>query len=181
MRRATSFLLWLSIIAVLAVIGHLMQRRSPGEPITGSARVVDGDSLLIANTRIRLHGIDAPERDQDCKDVNGNTYACGRVATRALVAAIGRRTVTCKPVAVDRYDRDVAICTVNDVDLGETMVRGGHAVDYFSRGRYEAAERDARRAKRGLWAGEFQTPSSWREQHATRRPPDADGGSSNSR
>jgi endonuclease YncB( thermonuclease family) len=165
-RRTKSFLLWLLIIAVLAVIGHLMQRRSPGDPVTGPARVMDGDSLLIAGTRVRLHGIDAPERDQECKDAKGQTYSCGRAATQALTAAIARRSVTCQPVAVDRYNRDVAICTVNDVDLAETMVRGGYAVDYFSRGRYEEAEREARNARRGLWAGEFQTPSSWRQQHA---------------
>ncbi|MPZ38263.1 MAG: thermonuclease family protein [Rhizobiales bacterium] len=167
MRRAKSFLLWLVIIAVLAVIGHFMSRRSPGDPITGTARVMDGDSLLIGSTRVRLHGIDAPERDQECKDANGKTYSCGRTATRALANAIARRSVTCEPVAVDRYDRDVAICRVNDVDLAETMVRGGYAVDYFSRGRYEDAEREARNARRGLWAGEFQAPSSWRRTRCT--------------
>jgi endonuclease YncB( thermonuclease family) len=180
-RRAKSLLLWLVIIAVLAVIGNYLSRRSPGDPITGSARVMDGDSLLIGETRIRLHGIDAPERDQDCKDAKGNTYSCGRVSARALTNAIARRTVSCEPVAVDRYDRDVAICKVGDVDLAESMVRGGYAVDYFSRGRYEDAETEARNAKRGLWAGEFMTPSSWREQNPTHRPPLSNGQPSNDR
>jgi endonuclease YncB( thermonuclease family) len=169
MRRAKSFLVWLVIIGVLVLIGHLLSRRSPGEPITGTARTIDGDSLLIGETRIRLHGIDAPERDQECGDVNGKTYSCGRAAARALANAIGRRSVTCKPVAVDRYDRDVAICTVDDVDLAETMVRSGYAVDYFSRGRYEEAEREARNARRGLWAGTFEAPATWRQQHNATR------------
>ena len=110
--------------------------------------------------RVRLHGIDAPERDQDCRDANGKTYSCGRAAMRALSAAVAGRSVTCTPVEVDQYNRDVAVCTVDDVDLGEAMVRGGHALDYarHSRGRYAAAEREARAARRGLWAGTFETP-----------------------
>jgi endonuclease YncB( thermonuclease family) len=88
----------------------------------------------------------------------------------ALTAAIGGRSVTCTPVQVDQYNRDVAQCTVDDDDLGEAMVRGGHAFDYarHSRGRYAAAERDARAARRGLWAGTFETPAVWRQQHMTR-------------
>ena len=170
-RRSASILLWL-LIAVLAAVGYLMQRpaRSPGEPVTGSAHVVDGDSLQVAGVRLRLHGIDAPEFDQDCHDANGKSYSCGRAAMRALIAAIAGRSVTCTPVAVDQYDRDVATCMAGDLDLGDAMVRGGHALDYarHSRGRYAAAEREARAARRGLWAGAFETPANWRQQNATR-------------
>jgi endonuclease YncB( thermonuclease family) len=144
--------------------------RVPGEPVTGSARVIDGDSLEIAGVRVRLHGIDAPEREQDCRDANGKTYSCGRAAMRALMAAVAGRSVTCTPVQVDQYNRDVALCTVDDLDLGEAMVRGGHALDYarHSRGRYAEAEREARTARRGLWAGTFETPATWRQQNANR-------------
>ena len=107
--------------------------------------------------RVRLHGIDAPEREQDCRDANGQTYSCGRASMRALTAAVAGRSVTCTPVEVDQYNRDVAVCTVDDADLGEAMVRAGHALDYarHSRGRYAAAEREARDARRGLWAGDI--------------------------
>ncbi len=118
-------------------------------------RVIDGDSLEVAGVSVRLFGIDAPEREQDCRDAAGKTYSCGRSAQRALAAAIAGREVTCTPVDVDQYKRDVSVCTADNGDLGEAMVRGGHALDYtrHSRGRYADAEREAREARRGLWAG----------------------------
>jgi len=171
-RRSTSIVVWLVIIAALAVVAHLVQPppRTPGEPVTGRAHVVDGDSLDVAGVRVRLFGIDAPERDQDCQDAAGKSYSCGRAASRALAAAIGGRSVTCTPVEVDQYNRDVAVCTADDLDLGDAMVRGGHALDYarHSRGRYAAAEREARDAGRGMWAGTFERPATWRQQNARR-------------
>ena len=168
MRHSRSALLWLVIVAVLAVVAHYVtpRRPPPGQPVTGHARVVDGDTLNINGQRIRLFGIDAPEREQDCRDDAGRSYACGREATRALTAAIAGRVVTCTPVDHDRYNRDVAVCTAEGDDLSEAMVRSGHALDLarHSRRRYADAERDARDARRGLWAGSFDAPAAWRRQ-----------------
>lgn len=131
-----------------------------------AADVTDGDGLHQAGERVRLWGIDAPELDQECKR-NGMAYRCGEQARDALVALVAAGDVRCEPVDRDRYGRTVARCSVNGLDLGAEMVRLGWAVDYrrYSRGIYAGMEREARAAKRGLWAGEFVTPSQWRRGH----------------
>ncbi|MBM3530547.1 MAG: thermonuclease family protein [Alphaproteobacteria bacterium] len=172
MRRRTSFLVWLLIIAVAAALAELWRSgpallgRPPaatGEAFSGRARVVDGDSLEVSGRRVRLFGIDAPEARQDCRDGRGRVYACGEEARRALSVAIGGRPVTCTPVGAS-HDRSVAVCTAGERDLSEAMVRNGHALELrrFSNGRYAEAEREARAAKRGLWQGDFTLPSEWR-------------------
>jgi endonuclease YncB( thermonuclease family) len=45
--------------------------------ITGRANVIDGDTLEIHGTRIRLYGIDAPESTQLCRNHNSDLYRCG--------------------------------------------------------------------------------------------------------
>lgn len=44
--------------------------------LTQTATVIDGDTLELAGTRVRLHGIDAPEAGQMCL-ANGERYRCG--------------------------------------------------------------------------------------------------------
>ena len=46
--------------------------------ITGKPRVVDGDTIHIGKTKIRLHGIDAPEMKQECYRVEAPLIAAGR-------------------------------------------------------------------------------------------------------
>ena len=84
------------------------------------------------------------------------------VTRRARLPAVAGRTVTCTAVDHDRYDRDVAVCTVDGRDLGELMVRSAAPSVPAARGRYVAAEREARDAKRGLWTGSFEQPATWR-------------------
>lgn len=50
------------------------------ETIVGRASVVDGDTIDIGKVRVRLQGVDAPERSQRCADGGGNVYRCGKEA-----------------------------------------------------------------------------------------------------
>ncbi len=136
--------------------------------ITGTARVIDGDTIEVAGQRIRLHGIDAPESRQLCHR-DGKPWRCGRDATGALAEMIGRRPVNCEELGRDRYKRIVARCAVEGEDLGEWMVSQGWAVAYYLYSyEYSRAEQRAKSARRGMWAGEFDKPWEWRKQQ--RRP-----------
>src|SRR5207237_1182174 len=94
MRSPSSALFWLLTTPPAATVLKLPREGQPraphdlrplnGAPVTGRARVVDGDSLEVAGYRIRLFGIDAPEWRQECTDASGASYACGRAAARAL-------------------------------------------------------------------------------------------------
>jgi len=47
------------------------------------------------------------------------------------------------------------------------MVREGFAINYYDGG-YQAAEREARNARRGIWRGEFEFPRDWHRKHPRR-------------
>jgi len=131
-------------------------------------RVQDGDSLLVRrlgqtrNERLRISGIDAPERRQPYGDAS-------RAALAALVDGERIRVV---PAKKDRYGRLVALVEIDERDVGLAMIEGGHAW-YFRRYRrdlpiglrkpYERAESRARDAGIGLWRdAAAQSPWSYR-------------------
>lgn len=134
---------------------------TPG--ISGTASVIDGDTLEIRGQRIRLHAIDAPESRQNCER-GGKAWRCGQTAALALSDKIGRRPVRCEQVDTDRYGRIVAKCFVQNQDLGGWLVGQGLAVAYRQYGRdYSRAEREAKAARRGIWSGKFVMPWEWRK------------------
>ena len=123
--------------------------------LTGSPRIIDGDTIAIGKTRIRLEGIDAPEAAQTCGRKGGGTWACGRAATRALSDRIGGKVVHCAPRGRDRYARTLAVCFLDGSDINAWMVRQGHAwafVRYSAS--YIAQEAAAKAEGLGIWQGE---------------------------
>jgi endonuclease YncB( thermonuclease family) len=89
----------------------------------GQASVIDGDTLEIHGTRIRLWGVDAPESSQLCRGADSNLYRCGANAANDLDTFIARRPVKCTPISEDQYGRSVATCSVGGTDLGEWLWR----------------------------------------------------------
>lgn len=147
--------------------------------IEGRATVVDGDTIELEGTdeRIRLYGIDTPEKGQTCDDKQGRRYVCGPRAAEYLASLIGRNgRVKCFEEDRDRYGRIVAECaTRQNLVLNAEMVSAGWAVEYrqYSDGRYGTDEAEAKAAHRGIWQGRFIEPSQWRrgEQLESERGP----------
>lgn len=134
----------------------------PSGTLSGKSRVIDGDTLDVAKRRVRLAGIDAPEREQQCSDTAGLPTNCGEIARRTLSDLVGGRPVACAPVELDPYGRVVATCAVGGADLGEVMVTSGQAL---ATDRYKPMEDEAKAARRGIWSGRFDTPAHWRRAH----------------
>jgi Staphylococcal nuclease homologue len=108
------------IAALLATIGPVL-----ADDLTGQASVIDGDTIEIHGTRIRLWGIDAPESTQLCRGEDSLQYRCGANAAKDLDAFIARRPVSCTPISQDQYGRTVATCSVDGTDLGQWLVSNG--------------------------------------------------------
>lgn len=151
----------ISLFLIALGLAGALVARLPDDEVTGRAAAIDGDSLRIGDREIRLMGLDAPEYNQTCQGPQGEV-ACGRDARRALADLLARGAAHCRIAGKDRYRRDLARCRVGDADLNATLVRNGQAVAF---GGYESEEREAKAAKRGVWALKFETPSAWRDAH----------------
>jgi len=131
--------------------------------LSGIAHVSDGDTITVANTKIRLVGIDAPETDQICLNGQGAKWTCGIAARDRLSAIIGAREITCRLSDVDRYGRSLGTCYVDGADLNAWMVREGWALAFVRYSQvYAPDEAAARVNERGLWRGAFVAPWDWR-------------------
>ncbi len=142
--------------------------KAPPEPteLTGQvSRIVDGDTLWLktaADTEpvvVRLEGIDAPE---SCQPGGGD-------ATEALNKLALNRNVTVRIATKDDHGRTVGKVFDGGTDLGDRMVRDGHAWSMrfkYDRGPYVAEERMAQALKRGVHAdGGAVMPRDFRQRH----------------
>ena len=146
-------------IILLNLSNQLIANEIFGIPI-----IIDGDTIKISNNKIRLHGIDAPEKNQKCTKKK-KEYNCGIVATEALIEKIGKKVVKCLTQKnKDRYNRFIGICFIEKEDLNKWMVRNGYAVAYrrYSKD-YILDEELAKKNKLGLWSGTFLKPEKWRK------------------
>ncbi len=124
--------------------------------------IADGDTITVLDAgnsqhRVRLQGIDAPERGQ----------AFGTVSRQNLANLIFNRQVTVEYDKLDRYGRIVGKVLVDGRDICLEQIRAGLAWHYKQyeneqspedRRLYAEAEREARAARRELWRDESPTP-----------------------
>lgn len=112
-------------------------------------RVIDGDTIEIDNAgaieRIRLWGIDAPERGAP---LYSESKCC-------LATYIDKQTIEVEPLYKDRYRRIVAKTYLDGADIGVEMVRRGMATWYkkYAPGDppLAQAESHAKKERLGIW------------------------------
>ena len=138
------------------------------ETLTGVVIAVhDGDTISVrtgsATVRVRLAAIDCPEYRQPFS-------ARAKQFTSRLVF---RKTVEVRVRGADQYDRVLGRVFVDGADVNEAIVRAGFAWHYeIGPGdrRLADAEKAARAARAGLWAGRDPVPPwRWRREMAGRR------------
>jgi endonuclease YncB( thermonuclease family) len=141
---------------------------SAAEVISGVPRIVDGDTVQIGQTKIRLEGIDAPETDQLCLDAKGDAWACGVASRDKLITFSNNRAWDCDIVGSDRYGRSLGKCFVEGDDISQWLVRSGLALSFTRYSHeYDQDETAARENRAGLWAGAFIAPWDWRHRNTT--------------
>lgn len=134
--------------------------------------VQDGDSITVLDDtrtqhKIRLTGIDAPERRQ----------AFGNVSKESLAEQVAGQSVAVEWDKVDRYGRKVGKVLLGGLDSNLVQVKRGLAWHYkqyqreqspTDRQSYAAAEAEAREAKLGLWR-DAEPMSPWEFRHKGRQ------------
>ena len=133
-------------VAVIATIGGCLPHDSFEAQCV---KVYDGDTIEVMaggpkSLRVRLHAIDSPEKGQPFSNAASKR-------TRELIE--GRR-VRVEVRDRDRYDRLVARIYIDDRDLSEQLISEGlawHYTRYSSELALGRAQREARKARRGLW------------------------------
>ncbi len=134
------------------------------ETLSGRATVIDGDTINIDGTHVRLEGIDAPEASQSCARKEIGTWSCGAAATKALAKLIGERRVDCEERGHDKYGRTLGICFVDGRDINAEMVRTGLAWAFVKYSKtYVETEGEARALKVGIWQAETEPAWIFRE------------------
>lgn len=120
-----------------------------GTYVATCVRVIDGDTITVADEnqnlhRIRIVGMDAPELAQPY----------GPAAKAALAELILRKEVHVLPAGVDKYDRELAELrydtSFGQLDVAETMISNGQAFSWG--GAHYKAQDYAAENRLGVWA-----------------------------
>jgi endonuclease YncB( thermonuclease family) len=127
-------------------------------------KIVDGDTIDVQLSsgliRVRLHGVDTPERGQPW----------GKESTASLTGLVMGKEVDIDPFSQDRYERMIGIVYLGELNVNLELIKHGHAWAYrqYMRKMDSALcinEAAARTAKKGLWAlpaSERVAPWEWR-------------------
>jgi endonuclease YncB( thermonuclease family) len=112
-----------------------------------------------------LVGIDAPELKQQCYR-DSQPIKCGERVKNALIEKIGDHSVQCKITGRDRYQRYLAQCYVEAVELNSWLVSNGYALAYRTYSHdYVLQEEQAKQKRRFLHNLQHTPPWKWRQKN----------------
>jgi micrococcal nuclease len=136
MKKYLLLLVWLPLPLYSQLIGKVVS-------------IADGDTftMLINNEqiKIRLHGIDCPEKSQDF----------GNVAKEFLSDLVFGRTVSVKKLDTDRYGRTIGMVLMDSLNINEELLKAGlawHYKYYDKNVLWAQLEDTARKEKKGIWS-----------------------------
>lgn len=127
------------------------------EDVAGTAVVQSGNEIAVGGTAVRLYGVRAPAPDARCDSGDGE-FQCGIVAWATLILLADGKSLSCDVEDSAPQGGVVGTCYVGERDVNEALVRSGWAEAAADIDRYRVDQEDARRARRGMWAGRVRPP-----------------------
>jgi micrococcal nuclease len=132
------------MIAIILTVACVLASDLNGKVVS----VTDGDTITVLvgreQVKVRLDGIDAPERRQ----------AFGNASREKLAGLVFEQDVKVITKGKDRYGRTIGVVVAGERSVNLQMIEAGlawHYVEYSKDAELARAEREARAAKRGLW------------------------------
>jgi succinoglycan biosynthesis protein ExoI len=160
------------IIVVLALFGFSTVAVAQGT-IVGVAESLQADQIKIGGARISLYGIDAPDPDMDrfCT-ADGDLFGCYANARRGLLILIDEGPFECTPTGKFNFMAfPYMICTVNGVDVAESLIRSGLAYAFLPQTDvYLEAQKAAEAEGVGIWQPGISVMLPWVHREEFNRP-----------
>ena len=156
-------IVWIAFIKGL-IIGLLIYHFFISTEASAQAlKVIDGDTIVINDEKIRFSGIDTPELRQTCMKGEQKIF-CGMFTKMLLIKKIGNVTPKCINEGKDVYKRTLAECFINGESLSSFLVRRGYAFAYrkYSK-KFIKDEEFAKKNKLGMWSMKFEFPWNFRK------------------
>jgi micrococcal nuclease len=150
-------------VALVVVLKSCAFAQAQDTTTAMAIRIMDGDTFEVltmekTTERIRLYGIDCPERNQPFSTA----------AKNKLADLIFSKQIKFIRKDIDRYGRTVAMVFVNQENVNESLLRAGlawHFKRYDQNPAWDTLEKEAARKRSGLWADAQPVPPwSWRKQ-----------------
>lgn len=154
----------MKLCVINAVVMALSSGLTIAQVVSGTPRVIDGDTLDFGSKIVRLHGIDAAESGQRCVGSDHQFTRPGDLA-EARLSELVSAGVICQGSSTDDYGRLIAVCSTSSApDINSLLVAEGLAwafTKYSSD--YVRLEVQAKKTGLGIWSMRCQFPWEFRQ------------------